>query len=96
MSKNKILYIEPAEDRAVGNLFNFVMTLPPVVNTPPVSAQNRKKKKATSSGRNFRDGPLNLLEKSFFSREKTFAFLKLSMISREKNFTFFVLKSPKA
>ena len=23
------LYIEPAEDRAVGNLFNFVLTLPP-------------------------------------------------------------------
>ena len=43
------LYIEPAEDRAVGNLFNFVMTLPPVVNTPPVSAQNRKKKKAATS-----------------------------------------------
>ena len=47
------LYIEPAEDRAVGNLFNFVMTLLPVVNTPPVSAQNRKKKKAaTSTGGN--------------------------------------------
>ena len=49
MSKNKILYIEHAEDRAVGNLFNFVMTLPSVVNTPPVSAQNRKKEKATTS-----------------------------------------------
>ena len=46
MSKNKILYIEHAEDRAVGNLFNFVMTLPPVVNTPPVSAQNRKKEES--------------------------------------------------
>ena len=47
------LYIEPAEVRAVDNLFNFVMTLPPVVNTPPVSAQNRKKKKAaTSTGGN--------------------------------------------
>ena len=47
------LYIEPAEDRAVGNLFNFVMTLPPVVNTPAASAQNRKKKKAaTSTGGN--------------------------------------------
>ena len=40
------LYIEPAEDRAVGNLLNFVMTLPPVVNTPLVSTQNRKKKKS--------------------------------------------------
>ena len=47
------LYIEPAEDRAVGNLFNFVITLPPVVNTPPVSAQNRKKKRAaTGTGGN--------------------------------------------
>ena len=45
------LYIEPAEDRAVGNLFNFVMTLPPTVNTPTVSAPNiRKKKAATSTG----------------------------------------------
>ena len=39
------LYIEPAEDRAVGNPFNFVMTLPPVVNTPPVSAQIEKRRK---------------------------------------------------
>ena len=38
---------------AVGNPFNFVMTLRPVVNTPPVSSQNRKKKKAvTSTGGN--------------------------------------------
>ena len=28
------------------------------------------------------------MEKKFFSREKTFAFLKLSMISREKTFVF--------
>ena len=35
------LYIEPVKDRAVGNLFN--MTLTPVVNNPPVLAQNRKK-----------------------------------------------------
>ena len=47
------LYFEPAEYRAVGNLFNFVMTLPPVMNTPPVSVENRKKKKAaTSTGEN--------------------------------------------
>ena len=49
------LYIEPAEDRAIGNLFNFVMTLPPVVNTPAVSAQNRKKKKAATSTRGNKD-----------------------------------------
>ena len=55
MSKNKILYIEPAEDRAIGNLFNFVMTLSPVVNTPPVSAQNRKTKKATISTKGSKD-----------------------------------------
>ena len=29
----KDLYIEPTEDSVVGNLFNFVMTLPPVINT---------------------------------------------------------------
>ena len=29
----KDLYTEPTEDRVVGNLFNFVMTLPPTVVT---------------------------------------------------------------
>ena len=29
----KDIYTEPTEDRAIGNLFNFVMTLPPVINT---------------------------------------------------------------
>ena len=29
----KDIYTEPTEDRAVGNLFNFIMTLPPVINT---------------------------------------------------------------
>ena len=38
----KDIYTEPTEDRAVGNLFNFVMTFPPVINTrDPVK---RKKK----------------------------------------------------
>ena len=49
------LVTDPSEDRAVDNLFNFVMTLPPVVNTPPVSAQNRKKKKAATSTRGNKD-----------------------------------------
>ena len=45
------LYIQSVDDRAVGNLSNFVMTLPPVVNNLPVLAQNRKEKKvATSTG----------------------------------------------
>ena len=46
------LYIETAEDRAVGNVFNFVMTLPQIVNTPPVSVNRKKKKAATSTGGN--------------------------------------------
>ena len=42
-----------AEDRLVGNLFNFVMTLPPMVNTPaPVQ---RKKKAAAINASGNRD-----------------------------------------
>ena len=41
----KDLYTEPAEDRLVGTLLNFVMTLPPMVNTP---APVKRKKKATA------------------------------------------------
>ena len=49
----KDLYTEPAEDRVVGNLFNFVITLPPMVNTPaPVK---RKKKAATINASRNRD-----------------------------------------
>ena len=50
------LYTEPAEDRVVGNLFNFVMTLPPMVNTP--ASVKRKKKAAainTSGNRDIRE-----------------------------------------
>ena len=45
----KHLYTEPAEDRVVGTtLFNFVMTLPPMVNKPaPIK---RKKKAINTSG----------------------------------------------
>ena len=49
----KDLYTEPAEDRVVGNLFNFVMTLPPMVNTPePIK---RKKKAAAINASGNRD-----------------------------------------
>ena len=41
----KDLYTEPAEGRVVGNLFNFAMTLPPMVNTP---APVKRKKKAVA------------------------------------------------
>ena len=41
----KDLYREPAEDRVVGNLFNFVVTLSPMVNT---SAPIKRKKKASA------------------------------------------------
>ena len=41
----KDLYTEPGEDRVVGDLFNFVMTLPPMVNTP---APVKRKKKASA------------------------------------------------
>ena len=39
----KDLYTEPPEDIAVGNLFNFVMTLPPTVVTPQAPGKRKKK-----------------------------------------------------
>ena len=38
----KDIYTEPTEDRAVGNLFNCVMTLPPVINTRVPVKRRRK------------------------------------------------------
>ena len=35
------LYTEPIEDREVGNLFNFVMTLPPAVVTPQAPVKDK-------------------------------------------------------
>ena len=45
----KYIYTEPTEDRAVGNLFNFVMTLPPVINTR-VPVKREKKLPINASG----------------------------------------------
>ena len=44
----KDLYTEPSEDIAVGNLFNFVMTLPPTV-TPQAPGKRKKKSTSTST-----------------------------------------------
>ena len=44
----KDLYNEPAEDRVVRNIFNFVMTLPPMVNMP-VPKKRKKKAAATNA-----------------------------------------------
>lgn len=41
------------EDRAVGSLFKFVMTLPPIVKTP--EAVTKKRKIKTAEGRENRD-----------------------------------------
>lgn len=45
----KDLYTEPTEDIAVGNLFNFVMTLPPTVVTPQAPGKRKKKSASTST-----------------------------------------------
>ena len=42
----KDLYTEPT----VGNLFNFVMTLPPMVNTPPPVKRKKKAAAINASG----------------------------------------------
>ena len=44
----KDMYNEPAEDRVVRNIFNFVMTLPPMVNMP-VPKKRKKKAAATNA-----------------------------------------------
>ena len=45
----KDLYTEPTEDIAVGNLFNFVMTLPPTVVAPQAPGKRKKKSASTST-----------------------------------------------
>ena len=44
------LYTEPVEERVMGDLvFNFVMTLPPMVNMPILRTLKKRKKKATKT-----------------------------------------------
>ena len=44
------LYTEPVEERVMEELvFNFVMTLPPMVNMPVLPTLKKRKKKATST-----------------------------------------------
>ena len=44
------LYTEPVEGRVMGELvFNFVMTLPPMVNMPVLPTLRKRKKKATTT-----------------------------------------------
>ena len=83
MSKNKILYIEPAEDRAVGNLFNFFMTLLPVVNTPPVSAQSHDK------WQEFQGRVLKFAWKKFFFSWKNFRVFEIIYDFAWKTFRVF-------
>ena len=45
----KDLYTEPTEDIAVGNLFNFVMTLPHTVITPQAPSKRKKRSTSTST-----------------------------------------------
>ena len=44
--------MEPTEGRAVGNLFNFVMTLPPTVVTPQAPIKRKTKSASTTVSRN--------------------------------------------
>ena len=44
------LYTEPVEERVMGELvFNFAMTLPPMVNMPVFPTLKKRKKKATTT-----------------------------------------------
>ena len=44
------LHTEPVEERVMGELvFNFVMTLPPIVNMPVLPRLKKKKKKASTT-----------------------------------------------
>ena len=48
----KDLYTEPTEDRVAGNLFNFVMALPPTVVTPQAPVKRKTKSVSTTVSRN--------------------------------------------
>jgi len=47
----KNIYLEPAQDNVVGDIFNFVMTLPPTVNTHRSAANNNNKRKKKPTAR---------------------------------------------
>jgi hypothetical protein len=46
----KNLYLEPVQDTVVGDIFNFVMTLPPAVNI--LATKNNKRKKVADPKKN--------------------------------------------
>ena len=46
------LYTAPTEERVVGNLFNFVMTLPPAVVTPQAPVKRKTRSASTTVSRN--------------------------------------------
>ena len=48
----KDLYREPVDGWVVGNLFSFVMTLPPTVVTPQAPVKKKKKSASTTVSRN--------------------------------------------
>ena len=48
----KDLYMESTEDRVVGNLFNFVMTLSPTVVTTQAPVNTKTKSESTTVSRN--------------------------------------------
>ena len=48
----KDLYTEPTEDRVVGKLFNFAMTLPPTLVTPQSLVKRKPKSVSTTVSRN--------------------------------------------
>ena len=63
------LYTEPVEERVMGELvFNFVMTLPPMVNMPVLPTLKKRKKKATTTNATTRNRDIHEM---FFSSKKS-------------------------
>ena len=63
------LYTEPVEERVMGELvFNFVMTLPPMVNMPVLPTLKKRQKKATTSNAKTRNRDIREM---FFGSKKS-------------------------
>ena len=66
------LYTEPAEERMMGELvFNFVMTLPPMVNKPVLPTLKKRKKKATTTNATTRNQDIRAIFSGSKKSKKT-------------------------
>ena len=66
------LHTEPVEERVMGELvFNFVITLPPIVNMPVLQTLKKKKKKASTTNATIRNRDISEMVSGSKKSKKT-------------------------